>query len=421
MSPSAQAFRAALGKGSGRAMILLRQAPDDPALHAELLRACGSNLHYDGQSESSRAPYLHRLIQATGRQRGFWQELWRWLAETRAPDDGTDVAQAFHVLCLLAAEDASLDRALLHEFIGRASYDTTGVGAMMAFIRLEGLPALLLYVRRFADDIAQPDEAWSFRCLVEALSEREGAEAAASALAAARAACPELDRLMALDLEPVQEEPTRSMGYAAAREALAAGGRRFPWAWARHASPEELAQAARDLLAEHDARRLGAYLALFRRRPFPGPITGLIPLVRHEDRLVARDAAEILGRAGGRDLRALALELLDGERPWNGIRMLRGSLEAGDLQRIARRLDHAALGADGWHEAGLAVLDLLDEQESPPEAGRALLLRLYEEEPCSFCRGSVVGRLAALGGLPGWMAEECRHDAEPETVSLAGG
>ena len=417
MSPSVPAFASALRKGLGRAMILLRQEPDSPALQAELLRACKANLLYDGQSENYRAPYLRRLIQATGQERLFWDELSRWLGEVAEDDDSTDTAQAFYILCLLATDDASLDRGVLYNFIRKASYDMTGVGSTMAFIRLEGIPALLLYVRRFAAEIADPEEAWSFKYLVEALGEREGTEAATAALEQARATCPELDRLLALDVDAFHAETGETMDYAAAKEALAAGGRWLPREWSRHASAEEFSLAARDLLAEHDVRKLRAYLDLFRFRQFPAPASSLFSLVRHEDGMVARDAAKILGRLGGSDVRVLALELLDEQRPWNGIQMLRECQQPGDFERIGKRLEGVTLDADGWHYLGMAVFTLLREMEAPPEESRAVLLRLYEDLPCSFCRGTAVSNLVASGGLPDWMAEECRYDAEPETAA----
>ena len=41
------------------------------------------------------------------------------------------------------------------------------------------------------------------------------------------------------------------------------------------------------------------------------------------------------------------------------------------------------------------------------------LMHLYENEPCSLCRGRVVDQLAAMGAIPDWMAKEGRYDAEP--------
>ena len=47
------------------------------------------------------------------------------------------------------------------------------------------------------------------------------------------------------------------------------------------------------------------------------------------------------------------------------------------------------------------------------EEARAILLHLYEHEPCSLCRGTAVDQLATTGGIPDWMADEGRYDAEP--------
>jgi hypothetical protein len=206
------------------------------------------------------------------------------------------------------------------------------------------------------------------------------------------------------------------MDYAAAREALAAGARWLPRGWVRHATPEEFAQAAHDLLAEHDVRKLRAYLHLFRLRKFPAPASSLFPLARHEDRMVASDAAHILGRLGGSGVRELALEILEEQRVWDGIEMLQTCLQPGDFLHIGKRLDGVTLDADGWHDAGMAVFTLLRDMDVPPAESRAVLLRLYEDVPCSFCRGTAVSNLVVSGGIPDWMAEECRYDAEPETV-----
>ena len=193
----------------------------------------------------------------------------------------------------------------------------TGVGSTMAFIRLEGIPALLLYVRRFADEIADPEEALVLQVPGRGPGRAGGPRgrhcgpggSARHLPRAGPAAGPRRRRQLRR-----ARGTAATMDYAAAREALAAGGRWLPRAWSRHASAEELAQAARDLLAEHDVRKLRAYLHLFRGRQFPAPASSLFTLVRHEDGMVASDAAQILGRLGGSDVRVLALELLDGAK-----------------------------------------------------------------------------------------------------------
>jgi hypothetical protein len=49
------------------------------------------------------------------------------------------------------------------------------------------------------------------------------------------------------------------------------------------------------------------------------------------------------------------------------------------------------------------------------------LTLLYENGPCSMCRESCVKHLIALNRLPGWMRDECRHDADSGTRGLVAG
>ena len=77
MPPSSTEFEAALRKGLGRAMILLRKAPEDQGYNAALMRACRFNQVYDRQCEEDRVVYLHRLIRCTGRVQVYRDELLR--------------------------------------------------------------------------------------------------------------------------------------------------------------------------------------------------------------------------------------------------------------------------------------------------------------------------------------------------------
>ena len=77
--PNTEAFRRALKQGSGRAMILLRDDPRNEVYRAALLHACRVDLNYDRQCEFDRAPYLYRLIVATGQFDSIIAELSRSL------------------------------------------------------------------------------------------------------------------------------------------------------------------------------------------------------------------------------------------------------------------------------------------------------------------------------------------------------
>ncbi|MGA2951192.1 MAG: hypothetical protein ABSD80_03045, partial [Caulobacteraceae bacterium] len=100
MNADPKEFSAALARGSGRAMILLRQARGDGSFKDALVRACICNQAYDPQCEEERSAYLARLIAATGHRDLCFAELAPSLSA--AADDDTDIPQVFAVLARLA-------------------------------------------------------------------------------------------------------------------------------------------------------------------------------------------------------------------------------------------------------------------------------------------------------------------------------
>lgn len=220
---------------------------------------------------------------------------------------------------------------------------------------------------------------------------------------------------------PVVEKSMAHLDYATVKEHLVST-RGFPRDWIAAASAEELAQAAADLLVERDQKKLWHYLYLFSRRDFPLPPTDIFRLVRSQTMRIANGAELVLRRIAHPDVRALALDLLvEGYRPDIAIGLLRSNYQPGDLKNVNEALEKLVLDEDGWHGVGMSVLDVLGHFKVPLDECCSLLLRLYEEDPCSYCRNGVVEKLAEMGGVPDWMAEECQFDAEPDTAKVING
>jgi len=411
-------FKSALEKGLGRAMILLRQHSDKPAFQAALLHACQVNLAYDRQCERSRAGYLSRLIRETGQNHAYWVDLVRGFGELAEGDTRYDKTQIFETLCMLASHDLSLDRMTLQALMNAASFDDVDGGAMEAFVRLSGIDGLLHCIRRFSAEMDRSE--WILPTLLEALAERDGAEAAAASLREFRPGCPALDRLMrAMEADRRPGPPTDTVLDRAMVKASVARDRRIPFPWIRDASLEDLEWAADELLAEDDEGRIWVYLRAFGRRDFPRPPERLFGFVHSHNARIAYSAARALGRIGHPEIRKLALALLaDGEAPAIGLHLLRRNLQSGDFATIERVLAMAEADAEAVHRLELAILNLLDA--TPPEESRETLLKLYEIGQCSLCRETVVSKLLALGSVPGWLMEECRYDADPETAARFG-
>ena len=207
-------------------------------------------------------------------------------------------------------------------------------------------------------------------------------------------------------------EPEAVPEYAALRAEVGAR-RRFPRAWIMGASREDIERAAQDLLAETDDARVLAYLAIFRPRPFPSDPTRLFPLLDSANGRVARSAASVLARISHPAIRSLAHRLIAEGRHDLGARLLRSSHGEGDLALLEALLDRLAADEVAYHGIGFSALDVVENMAEKPEEARAVLLHLYGNGPCSTCRWKAVDQLAAMGGIPDWMAEEGRYDAEP--------
>lgn len=408
---SAAEFRGALKKGTGRAAILLRKDPHNADLNAELLRGCVENLAYDPQCEDSRVPYLHELIRITGREDEYRAALEDRLRGAAARADGTrDVEQVFGILSLLAGQDRG-SHTLLRDFVLATEDKEMAIAVAPELVRLQGIDALLACAQRFGPEIAE--HPWWIGEMARVLEERDGAAAAEAVLREARRGDAALDGVMRLaeDWRKGAGEPETVPDYAALRAEVGAR-RHFPRSWITGASDEDLQRAAQDLLAETDDARVLAYLAVFLARPFPGDPTRLFPLLDSANGRVARSVANVLARINHPAIRSLAHRLIAEERHDLGARLLRSSHGEGDLALLGALLDRLASDEVVYHGIGFSVLDVIENMTDKPEEARAVLLHLYENEPCSICRGKAVDQLASVGGVPDWMVEEGRYDAD---------
>jgi hypothetical protein len=196
----------------------------------------------------------------------------------------------------------------------------------------------------------------------------------------------------------------------------------FPRAWIKAATADELAQAADDLLAERDEKRIFRYLRVFWLREFPRPPGTIFHLVKSLSGRIAVAATRVLKRIQDAEIRGLALELLaEGILVDLAVGLLQSNFQSGDFKLVEDVLEKQTPDEDTWHGLGIAVIDVLENNDVRPEESRRLLLRLYEEGPCSMCRKDIVAKLLVAGDVPDWMAEECLFDANVDTAALFKG
>jgi hypothetical protein len=73
-------FRSSVRRGTGEAHLLIRAFPDLD-FSREIIIACLKNFAYDGQCESSRAPYLYELISLSVKKEKIRQSILKGIAK----------------------------------------------------------------------------------------------------------------------------------------------------------------------------------------------------------------------------------------------------------------------------------------------------------------------------------------------------
>lgn len=403
-------------------MALLRRHVDDPDFEDELLRACCVDLTYDAQCEDGRAPYLERLLEEVGGA-ARWFDALASVLMAPGKNDG-DLAQVFYLLCRLATAAPDLDRSRLHCHLAGLTFDAAVFGPMEALVALDGIDALHLCLRVFGDALLDDGMTFGGRCfesLVEALERRHGIEPAARMLEAARGASPPLDALLARPRPKIDAAPRQrpASDYDTIRSRIAAG-RAAPFRWGATASADDLRSAAADMAAERDDATRALYLQIFAHCDYPGAPADLAPDVGSPDRRMAHHATRAMSRLAHPDVRALALTLFDERRhPERALFLLRKNFQAGDFARILSVMRGPPSDDDERHALGYAMSGLIDEGAVAGAEADAILFWLYEEEPCSLCRGRAVEGLIASGGLTDAALDECLFDADGGTVEVA--
>jgi hypothetical protein len=253
------------------------------------------------------------------------------------------------------------------------------------------------------------------------MQDRDGVDAANEAIKKAEADSPRLAQMLAKSraymsqFEPRGDRPRPD--YTAVRRMIAEKPRALNYyGWGKTASEEELQAAAADLLAEEDEARLLCYLVIFRGQRFPGPVARLLELAQSNNIQIARHSIAVLAQLTNPEIRNLALRFLGVPgRQGDAAELLTNNYQPGDFELIENQL-RKPMDIDELHHFELGVRHFVEAHLLPGAEGSLLLL--YENGPCSLCRGGIVKCLIALDRLPEWIREECRYDAAGEIRKL---
>ncbi|KAB8141750.1 hypothetical protein F8S13_18595 [Chloroflexia bacterium SDU3-3] len=428
---------ALLYRGHGRAALVIQR--EGGAQHrAALLEACLHNAARNWLDEDERTVYLLGLIELTGEVDWFEERILDALAAfDEAAFDVMDIGQLFAFAAHYARAGSARARELLYTQFAAFGIRERDVSPEFSLyncygaerlISLDGLAGFRAAAERIGQHMLTNSQFSEDSQLINQLRDEHPHVTDAQILALAedsKAVAHYLEQVYRPALPPASEQPPRPqkppMPYAKLRPRLhheqVGLSLRALARWAESAPADDLLAAANDLLAQTDATVLRHYLCLFDRVAFPLGPAPLVGLARHLDERVAMYAVNALSLFHDPALHDLAIEMIDaGERPWLALRLLIESYRAGDDAFILAVLDGARDDED-VHQIGYAVEKIMARHTLP--SASAILMQLYERQPCSICRADAVTRLADMGAVSPMMAAECRHDASERTRALA--
>ncbi len=429
-------FEVALVRGLGRAQMHVARH-GAKGLEDLILDSCLHNRAYDAQCECERAGWVFDLVLAAGLSERVLAAVVEELHAKREPEH----RHAEHA-CGLARRFAAQGHAVAREALYFAfrrtldQNDQVGVGEIIA---LDGETGLVFVVESLGEKLrGHPEEYVDDQPLFWFEEHRAPAkaravlESAAVANEAVRRYLKRLDDLKARRSEPEPssreasfiKQPTR---WPSSLEEMIRCAElpppMSPWLlgrrWGRQATEDELRTIIHRLEAAADPGVRRRYIGCFLDRPLPaaGPI--LLRLADDPDADVRRSAIWALRGYPHEDVRAFALRRLAAGRADEGeVALLRRNYQSGDHEHVEPIL-RAACRAGDMHSLGMDVLEAFKGNRFP--AARDCLLLVYDNTPCSNCRGEAVEWLVEQGVAPEWVLDEGRFDVDPEIRALCGG
>ncbi len=413
--------------GRGRAYLLVKDHYD-PTFRDPILHACLHNLAFDRQSEGSRAAYMMDIIEVSGDFAFFLDATYHALLNLTAEDEEYDIRQVYDLAGWMADDgDTDMREAITQKFLADPALgDFAGAREIIALDNEDGFIFVAEFLseqmRQQADFQLDTGYIGEDAGLYFALENQIGDDEAKAFVEQLRTERPSITPVLDA-IDTWRKQPKRRkkreprLSYAEIKQRIedpapkSRGQYRY---WARDASDEELLQAAHDLLAETEPKRLVHYLEMYEKRPFPLDHTHLIALAQHDDFHVAIRAITALEQIEHPDVRAFALASIErGYRIGRVVSLLQlGSNYQASDWAIIEPLTRQVTDEDDFHVLGFGVREIFDKHPTP--LAIPSLLNLFQYGPCGYCREAFIDYLGKLDAIPAWLRDEAQYDANSD-------
>ncbi len=420
-------FQAAMLRGLGRCVSAVRQEPEK--FREIVLWACERDIAYDAQSEGTRSWYVYTLASIYPDKYPFINAAVESLRRYR-PNSGWDLLHLSELLMFFAQDGYGAARQAVDEkyqellavmrsrtrrpdrvFHELADLEQLGLVLTVdrtSFLRIAGDLGALYREKPYMRD---GDFAWFFD--VKGERYRKTMEHAARK-----------DRNIACFLQREQAnviamQEDRERRKTSLPEKLT-GIQSSRWL-ACHADAEAVERYAFAYREQTQPQLRGEMLKAFFWCPYPGDPHPLIQDAGSTCEELQNAAWRALENVRHPAVREFALcNAQNGIRTPENFALLVTNYMPQDAELLEMLLREAiaARDRDGVHAAGMGIVRAF-YQDSKRPCPKHLLPLLYEYDPCSYCRRSVVMRMAKHRMLTKEIMEECLYDSNEEIRSYA--
>jgi hypothetical protein len=421
-------FRRLLRAGHGRIITFLQTHASAP-YHDIILETCLHNPAYDQQSEGTRGRYMIDLLRATHNLSTYRRTILDALHISVGNEDA-DKGDDEHLCSIarwLAEEGDQEAREVLYAFVTAKLQDGeyTGSDTLVALDGIEGFTYVVTLIDQSTHTSTDSEifyGGWFTYILQDFYGEEQAAALLQEAATQNESIAAYLQMVAWNDARDERNRNNRAVRPYEDYTVLQAfidnpkemRGRLARWG--RSATEKDLVRAAEDLLNSQNDERLVKYLRVFQARSFPLDPQRLLALNEHPDETFVKAVYNALRRVQHPAVRAHALQLFAAsQRLADAIDLLRSNFKEGDQSLIERAL-RKPLTDENIHSIGMSMLDIIKKRTRDEDTN--ILLLLYEQEPCSFCRESVVNALIERDRVPEWMIAECRYDANTDIRAM---
>ena len=411
-----QLFKSSVRRGTGEAYLLAKKYPDID-FSGDIIKACIKNFAYDGQCESSRAPYLFDIILISDKKEKIRSAILNALATEQ--NDTWTLTQLFDLAKMFALEGDTEARQAIYDRFYKNPINGSEWAGYSEIIDLDGLDGLLFIADRIGSEIKTNPDEWPDLSAIYYFKKEYPEIEVMQALTQAGLTNPHIGRYLEHIKLAEEESPpiTQRPVYQNIVDEVLLSNRRF---LKNNLSSSETDLLARRLLTEKNKENRQKLLAVFDRIKFPLDSEFILNIANRTVRADKRTvdlAVSALRFLRSDKIRRFALErAIAVNHPDDFLRILKSNYKKGDEKLL---VDFAIRAKNEYAVENLAIsyIDIYKSNKTP-ECRRPLEI-IYDKLTCAIHREDIIKLLIENGVLCDKIKQEIPFDCDENTRLLA--